>query len=80
MPLRWSIRPSVEQLETRLMPATFNLTDTAGLIQALQDANAFPNGTTIINLQAGMTYTLTAVNNYELLFVWPVCGARRVAG
>jgi hypothetical protein len=38
MPLRWSIRPTLEQLETRLMPATFNPVDTAGLIAALQSA------------------------------------------
>ncbi len=61
---RRSIRLSVEQLETRLMPATFNPTDTAGLLDALRAANAAPNDTTIINLQAGFTYTLSAVDNF----------------
>ncbi len=47
------------------MPATFNPVDTAGLISALQSASVGPpTDTTIINLQAGTTYTLTAVNNY----------------
>jgi hypothetical protein len=64
MPLRWSIRTTLEQLETRLMPATFNLTDTEGLIQALRAANAAPNDTTIISLQAGTTYTLEKPDNY----------------
>ena len=46
------------------MPATFNPTDTAGLIAALQAANAAPNDTTIINLRAGFTYTLEQPDNY----------------
>jgi hypothetical protein len=55
----------LEQLETRLMPATFNPVDTAGLISALQAASVGPpTDTTIINLQSGTTYTLTAVNNF----------------
>jgi hypothetical protein len=57
----------LETLEERLTPATqtFNPADAAGLIAALQAAFVGPaTDTTIINLQAGTTYTLTAVNNY----------------
>ncbi len=56
----------LEQLETRLTPATltFNPLDTAALINDLQVAANAPNDTAIINLQAGATYTLTDVNNY----------------
>jgi hypothetical protein len=54
----------VERLETRLMPTTYNPVDTAGLIGALQLAESAPTDTAIINLQAGTTYTLTAVNNF----------------
>src|SRR5262249_12786368 len=42
----------------------FNPTDTASLIAALQAASDAPGTTTIINLQAGTTYTLTDVNNF----------------
>ncbi len=66
VPLRRSIRPLLEPLEVRLVPATntFNPVDAAGLIGALQAAEATPGDTTVINLQAGTIYTLTAVNNF----------------
>jgi hypothetical protein len=58
----------LEQLETRLTPTgptqTFNPTDTPSLISAFQSAADAPSETTIINLQAGTTYTLKAVNNF----------------
>jgi hypothetical protein len=62
-----SIRPLLEQLEDRLVPTTntYNPVDTAGLISALETARDGPaTDTTIINLKAGTTYTLTAVNNF----------------
>src|SRR5579871_4440768 len=61
-----SCHPILEELESRLVPTsqTFNPGDTASLIQDLQAASNNPSVTTIINLQPGATYTLTAVNNF----------------
>src|SRR5262245_24283141 len=58
-------RPVLEHLESRLVPTiqTFNPVDTAGLISDLNLAQT-PGKTTVINLNAGTTYTLTAVNNF----------------
>ncbi len=55
-------RPVLEHLESRLVPATFNAATTADLINDLGQQQA--GVTTIINLQAGVTYSLAAVNNY----------------
>jgi hypothetical protein len=66
-PSRRLIRPILESLESRVTPTTqtFTPADAASLIQDLGAANsAPPNTVTVINLQAGATYSLTQVNNY----------------
>jgi hypothetical protein len=62
---RLAPRPSLERLEDRLAPATqlFNPGDAAGLVNSLQAASNTPGDTTVINLQPGVTYTLTGMNN-----------------
>jgi hypothetical protein len=64
--LRQTTRPMLESLESRIVPATqvFSPGDVPSLIQDLQAASNDPKDTTIINLKANTTYTLTAVNNY----------------
>ncbi len=61
-----SRRLILEELESRLVPTTqtFNPGDAAALIQDLQAASNNPSVTTIINLQSGVTYTLTVVDNF----------------
>jgi hypothetical protein len=66
-PSRRLIRPRLESLEIRLTPTTqtFTPADVASLISDLGVANSAPPGTvTVINLQAGATYSLTKVDNY----------------
>jgi len=58
---RW-FRPVVEGLEDRITPHVFNPTTVAQLIADINTANT-NNEADVINLAAGSTYPLTAVNN-----------------
>src|SRR5947209_20074862 len=60
-------RLSAERLEDRAVPAVFTIADgdVAGLVNAINASNANGEADTI-NLAAGGTYTLTAVDNTDL--------------
>jgi hypothetical protein len=46
------VRPRLEVLEDRTLPATFNPADATGLADAFSYANANPNEQVLINLDA----------------------------
>ena len=61
-PRRRSSRPTLEQLEDRLVPSTLNAATVADLIADINAANLAGGSNTIV-LAANTTFDLTAVNN-----------------
>lgn len=59
---RASLRPRLEALEDRTMPANFTAATTADLVAAIHSANS-AGGSNTITLAPGATFNLTAVDN-----------------
>jgi hypothetical protein len=65
-PVRRRVRPCLEVLEDRTVPANFyvGLGDTATLIADINEANSNRDATNTINLSGISTYTLTRIDNF----------------
>jgi hypothetical protein len=60
---RRGLRPRLEQLEDRAVPANFTAASVSDLIADIKAANANTDAADTITLEAGMTFSLTAVDN-----------------